>query len=131
MQQPTTNSNSSVNVEKQILVCGHEFYNRIDRDDTISFNKNNDNNGLEITTTPITEIIRRQPPLVVVLPPHPPVEHAPTNGSTTTATIPTITTITTATIPIIASITAPTAPNPVLGNTSPHFYYFFSIKEIK
>ncbi|KAN0023505.1 hypothetical protein ACTFIV_007891 [Dictyostelium citrinum] len=93
----------------------------------ISSNHNqNDNNShrpkLEITTTPITEIISRQPPtqtlgignyvryhyieppLGAILPPHPPVGHPPTNGSTTTATIPTI-----------ASITAP---KPVTRNAA-------------
>ncbi|KAN0034969.1 hypothetical protein ACTFIV_001509 [Dictyostelium citrinum] len=92
-------------------------------------NNNNDKNILKITT-PITEIIHKQPltqtwgignyekyhyiepPLVVVLPPHPHVEHAPTNGSTTT--VPAITT--TASIPTIASITAP---KPVTLNASP------------
>ncbi|KAN0018636.1 hypothetical protein ACTFIU_008564 [Dictyostelium citrinum] len=56
-------------------------------------NDNNNNSQAKITTTPIIEIIRGignyekyhyiELPLVV-LPPHPPVEHAPTNGSTTT-----------------------------------------------
>ncbi|KAN0027285.1 hypothetical protein ACTFIU_009975 [Dictyostelium citrinum] len=95
---------------------------------TISFNKNtNDNISRE------TKIVCRQTPtqtwgignyakyhyielpLVVVLPPHPPVEHSPTNGSTTT--VPAITT--TVTILTIASITAPTAPKPVTCNASP------------